>query len=110
MGSRPRFGCTALTFIKAPPFTPCDRTIAFSQLPYLSTMETKSQQPKIHDDVPSALNSVIDALNFARDTTNVKSAKGAFGSASVLLTTIRVGFVQSMSTDSQLICVGLDDQ
>ena len=73
-------------------------------------METKSQQPKRHDGIPSSLNAEIDALNLARDTTNVKSAKGALGSASVLLTTIRVGFIQSVSTDSQLICVGLDDQ
>ena len=93
----------ALNFIKVPRASLYTVRLPnrFLELPYLSTMETKSQKPKIHDgDVLSSLNTAIYASDLARDTTNVKSAKGAFGSASVLLTTIRVGFVQSVSTDS----------
>ena len=59
-------------------------------------METKSQRPKGPDDAFSLLNAAIDTLNLTRNTTNVEQAKDAFGSASLLLTTIRVRFLFSL--------------
>lgn len=61
--------------------------------PCLSTMESKFKVPKGHDGALLSLNAAIDTLDLARDTTGTKSAKNTFVSASVLLTTIRVGFV-----------------
>ena len=53
-------------------------------------METKSQRLKVPDGALPSLTVAIDTLNLARDTTSVKPVKDAFGSASLLLTTIRV--------------------
>ena len=71
---------------------PACRT-AFSQLPRVPTMATKSQRPKGRDGVLSSLNKAIDALDLAKETTGMVLAKTTFGSASNLLTTIRVSFL-----------------
>jgi hypothetical protein len=55
-------------------------------------METKSKQLKGPDGSIASLNAAIGTLDLARDTTSVKPVKEAFGSASLLLTTIRVRF------------------
>ena len=55
-------------------------------------METKFQRPKEPDGPLSSLNAAIGTLDLARDRLGVKPAKDAIGSASILLTTIRVRF------------------
>ena len=49
-----------------------------------------SQQPKGRDGILSTLDVFIQALNLAKDTCGIPPAQVAFGSASVLLTLIRV--------------------
>jgi hypothetical protein len=61
--------------------------------PLVSTMAANPQRPKGRDGALSSLNMAIDALNLAKDIIDIAPAKAAFGSASVLLTMIRVRFV-----------------
>ena len=89
--------------------------------PGSSTMETKSQRLKGPDGTISSLNAAIDTLDLARGTSNVKPAKDAIGSTSVLLTTIRVRLLPAHvspccpipdrptqdSTIEEVDCVGL---
>ena len=56
-------------------------------------MVDNSKRSNKQDGALSSLNAAIDALNLAKGTTDITPAKAAFGSASVLLTTIRVGFL-----------------
>jgi len=56
-------------------------------------MAAKSQLPKGQDAVLSSLNTAIDGLDLAKEMTTMTLAKAAFGSASILLITIRVGFL-----------------
>jgi hypothetical protein len=49
-----------------------------------------SQQQTARDGVLSTLDVFIQALNFAKDSCGIPPAQIAFGSASVLLTMIRV--------------------
>jgi hypothetical protein len=51
-----------------------------------------SQPPKEHDGVLSTLNVLIQALDIAKDVCGIPPAQIALGSASVLLTMIRVCF------------------
>lgn len=55
-------------------------------------MRPKSQRPKGQDGVLSSLNVAIGAIDLAKGASSTMPAKGAFGSTSVLLTTIRVSF------------------
>lgn len=74
-----------------PGFTPQPpRHTVSSQLPLVSTMDPKSQQPKLRDDILSKLNEAIEDLNHAKEVSNVAPAKTVFGSTSALLPTIRV--------------------
>ena len=57
-------------------------------------MATKSQQPKGREDTLPSLNTAIDAISLAKDVSTIPPAKAAFDSASVLITTIRVRFLQ----------------
>ena len=59
-----------------------------------STMEANSQRLKEPNGVLSSLNAAIATLDLARDKSSVKQAKDVIGSASILLTTIRVCFFQ----------------
>jgi hypothetical protein len=52
-----------------------------------------SQQQKGRDGVLSTLDVFIQALNVAKDSCGIPPAQIAFGSASVLLTMIRVYFL-----------------
>ena len=70
-------------------------------------METKSRRQKRRDDSLPSLNAAIDALNLARETTNVKPAKDWFYAADTLLTTIRVSF---LLVDRLPMSLGLGDQ
>ena len=56
-------------------------------------MAAKSQRQKGQNDVLSSLNEAIDALNLAKGVSSITPVKNVFGSASVLLTEIRVGFL-----------------
>ena len=57
-------------------------------------MEVKSQRLKGPDSSLSSLNAAIDTLDLTtRDTASVTPGKDVFGSASLLLTTIRVRFL-----------------
>jgi hypothetical protein len=60
-----------------------------SPLPPVSTMASP-QQPKGRDAVLTTLNLLIQALNVAKDDCGIPPAQVAFGSASILLTMIRV--------------------
>jgi hypothetical protein len=51
-----------------------------------------SQRPKGRDGVQTTLDLLIQALNIAKDACGIPPAQVAFGSASVLLTMIRVRF------------------
>jgi hypothetical protein len=53
-------------------------------------MMASSQQPKGLDGALAALDLLIQALNVAKDACGIPPAQVAFGSASVLLTMIRV--------------------
>ena len=55
-------------------------------------MEAKSQRRKRRDDALRSLNAAIDALDLAKDTTNVREARDVFASARSLLATTRVCF------------------
>ena len=65
-------------------------SLPHSYLNQVSTMEAKSQQAKGRDSVISLLNAAIDALNLAKEVSSFTPAKAVFGSASVLLTMIKV--------------------
>jgi hypothetical protein len=64
------------------------RPTRFPHLPRTSTMASISQRPR--ERVLPTLDVFIQALNIAKDTCGVPAAEVAFGSASVLLTMIRV--------------------
>ena len=71
-------------------FAEADRyPIPFPHSPLVSTMAS-SQPPKGRDNLLSALDVLIQALNLAKDACGVPPAQIAFASASVLLTMIRV--------------------
>jgi len=53
-------------------------------------MQAKTQQPKGRDGVISSLNIAIEGLNLAKEVSSVTPAKAVFGSASALLTLIKV--------------------
>jgi len=73
-------------------------------------MDAESHRPKGRDGALSLLNVTIEALNLAKEISGVAPAKAAFGSVSVLLTMIRVCFLQ-IRDDEPLVhaCSGLDD-
>ena len=56
-------------------------------------METETPRPKGPDDPLSSLGVAIDTLDLAKNRATVKPIKDALGSASVLLTTIRVRYL-----------------
>jgi hypothetical protein len=56
-------------------------------------MDKKSQQPKGRDRALSSLNAAIEAMNLAKEVSSMTPAKAVFGSVSVILTMIRVGFL-----------------
>ena len=55
-----------------------------------STMASTSQRPEGRDHVLPTLDVLIQVLSIAKDTCGIPPAQVAFGSASVLLTMIRV--------------------
>jgi len=73
-------------------------------------MIAKSQQPKGQDSALSSLNTVIDALNLAKEVSSITPAKAAFDSASDLLTRVKVSFLRFVLVGFWLIYIGLNDQ
>ena len=59
-------------------------------LPATARMATESQRPEGNDRSLASLNGAIQALNLAKDISSVTPAKAVFGSASTVLTMIRV--------------------
>jgi hypothetical protein len=64
----------------------------FSQPPPASLMAESPQQPKERDGVVSTLNVFIEAFTLAKEISSITPAKAVFGSAAVILTTIKVCF------------------
>jgi len=56
-------------------------------------MADKSQKPKEREGVISTLNVAIEAMNLAKEFSSITPAKPVFGSVSVVLTMIKVGFL-----------------
>ena len=54
-------------------------------------MDTRSQRRR--DDILSSLNASVEAMNIAKELASITSVKAVFGSASAILTVIRVGFL-----------------
>ena len=55
-------------------------------------MDPKSQRPK-RQDVTLLLNAAIEAMNLAKEVSSMTPAKAVFGSVSIILTMIKVGFL-----------------
>ena len=71
-------------------------------------MYASAQRQKRREFVLSSLNMAIEASNLAKEFCNITPAKPVFGSLSVILTMIKVGFFPSASSVSigwRLICV-----
>ena len=60
--------------------------------PQLSPISTMTDDPQRQEGVLSLLNVAIRALEFAREVSDITLAAAVFGSASILLTMIRVSF------------------
>ena len=73
-------------------------------------MDANSRRPEGLDGVLSTLNVVIEALNLAKEAAGITPAKVVFGSVSVLLTMIRVGFPSFRGVNHWLMRTGLDGQ
>lgn len=58
-------------------------------------MKPRPQPPKGREEAISALNAAIEVLNATREIPSTTPVKAALGSAGVLLTSIRVGFLLS---------------
>jgi len=56
-------------------------------------MASNAPQPKRRDNVLSTLNVAIEALNLAKELSSFTPAKAVFGSVSIIVTTIKVGFL-----------------
>jgi len=55
-------------------------------------MKAESQRPKEREDAVEALNAAIKAIDLAEKASCIAPAKTVFGSASILLTLIKVCF------------------
>jgi len=66
-------------------------------------MKAESQRPSGHESAISALNSAIEAMRQAVETSSITPAKDIFGSVSTILTTIRVRFLLSTASHTMLI-------
>ena len=74
-----------------PSSQPSPRTL-LSQPSRVSTMEAKSRRLKGRENTVSTLNVAIEALDLAKELSSITPARAVFGSVSVILVMIRVGF------------------
>ena len=58
-------------------------------------MDPVAHEQKRRDVILSSLNAAIETLNLAKEISSITPAKAVFGSVSVILTTIKVGFLPS---------------
>ena len=70
--------------------------------PLVSTMVTKPPHPKRHNVNLSLLDGAIEALNLVKEASSIAPAKAVFGSASVLLSMIRVHSSSSHDPEPQI--------
>ena len=74
-------------------------------------MASTSQRPEGHDGVLQTLDVFIQVANTAKDTCGIPPAQVAFGSASALLTVIRVRFLLQFKDGLlNLVSPGYDGQ
>jgi len=59
-------------------------------------MDPNIPQSGRRDNILSSLNVVIETLNLAKEVSSVTPAKAVFGSVSLILTMIRVGFLRRL--------------
>lgn len=57
-------------------------------------MDEKTQRPKRRDGAISSLNVASDVMSIAKEALSMAPAKAAFGSVGIILTMIRVSFLQ----------------
>ena len=57
-------------------------------------MEAESQRPEGRENNISALNAAIEVLDLAKELSSITPAKAAFGSVSVILTTVKVSLLR----------------
>ena len=65
-------------------------------------MPPKSQRPKEREGVLSALDVAVETLNIAKEVSTITPAKAVFGSASVVLTMIKVSLLLFFFVDCRL--------
>ena len=65
-------------------------------------MDPNATQSKRRDNVLSSLNVTIEALSLAKEASSITPAKVVFGSVSIILTMIRVGFSLLSALDHKL--------
>jgi len=81
------------------------RHMVLSQLPPVPTTEAEPQRLKGRESTVSVLNVAIEALNLAKELSNITPAGAVFGSVSVILTMIKVSllfFVDQLQTEMHL--------
>ena len=66
-------------------------------------MKAESQRPSGREGAISALNSAIEAMRHAVETSNITPVKDVFGSVSTLLIIIRVRFLLSTTNCTTFI-------
>jgi len=67
-------------------------------------MKVESQRPKERKGAISELNTAIETLNLAKDSSGIAQAKALFGTVSIILATIRVSFLPVLLIDCSLKC------
>lgn len=79
----------------------------------LELMDPNAPRQNRRDNVLSSLNALIETLNLAKEFSNITPAAAIFGSVSVILATIRVGFFLNYLVSQLQVHKkhkGLDDQ
>jgi hypothetical protein len=74
-----------------PPPQPAGTNV-FSCYTGFELMDSSAQRQKRRDIVLSSLDVAIDVMNLAKEVSSITPAKAVFGSASVILTMIKVCF------------------
>ena len=73
---------------------------ATSQLPCLSTMTSKSKQPAKRESAILSLDVAIGLVNIGKEASSMTPAPAIFGVVTILLITIRVGFLPLRERDA----------
>lgn len=82
-----------------------------SEKPDPDPMDPDAPSPEPQDNALSSLDAAIKTLNIAKEASSTSPAKTAFGSASVILTTIMVRFLPVYVDELRAkTCAGIDDR